>query len=159
MSQRELARAVGLSESMMSRIEAGIRNPPRTVDFCDRLRALPGLTDAEAAALLDAAGVRRSPDTAASRAAAVSFVPGDGLLVELRLHPHAADRTRGTEDLADLLGALTEDVALSLRDYRRRVELGRVDGATGSGVSGVRMAAEAPIGTARGATGEPTRLA
>jgi transcriptional regulator with XRE-family HTH domain len=53
LSQRRLAALLGVDESTVARIEVGARKPPRNLEFYEKLRTVPGITEAEVAALLN----------------------------------------------------------------------------------------------------------
>jgi transcriptional regulator with XRE-family HTH domain len=125
-SQRRLAQLLGVNESTISRIEGGSRRPPRSAEFYNRLRALPGLGNDEFEGLLRSSGVPYWPSGDRLRdesAWAVAVAARDGLVVEVRLH--AGGSVRSDEDREQLLEMLRTDVQLCLRDYRR--ELARAE--------------------------------
>src|SRR5437667_227400 len=59
LSQRRMAALLEVAESTVARIEAGTRKPPRQHSFYERLRAVPGLSEADVAALLSTGAAPR----------------------------------------------------------------------------------------------------
>lgn len=59
LSQLKMAAMLGVDDSTINRIEAGSRKPPRNVEFYDKLKTIPGLTESEILLLLSTEQVPR----------------------------------------------------------------------------------------------------
>lgn len=96
--QHRLAAQLGVSDSLLAKIEGGARNPPLNPEFYDRLSKVSGLTEADVDALMAVAPrVLRAPHR-------LSAHPGDGLVRHRQSLPGPTSQAANQDSEAGLSG-------------------------------------------------------
>ena len=125
-SQRKLARLLDVDESTIARIETGTRKPPRKVEFYERLRKVPGLTEAKIASLLETDDAPRwlvaQRDTVAKEDTAVrsAIASGSGVRVSIVLQANNSELALTDKELDTLKNLVKEDVEQVLANFFER---------------------------------------
>jgi len=123
LSQRKAARILGVDESTVAKLEAGTRKPPRDVIFYERLRDLPGVTEAEIAALLK---THNAPKWLVAERGREDIVPAPKFSVakvgniSAIINLEAPANIFPAEDLDDIREIVRRTVTLTLRNVLRQ---------------------------------------
>jgi transcriptional regulator with XRE-family HTH domain len=121
-SQIKLAALLGVDDSTINKLEVGSRRPPREPKFYERLREVPGLSEADIALLLQAAEyapawlseIKKDQGTELSVPELVEVI---GIKVNFTIEADSSDLSE--KDIKNLGGMIKNDVELLLEHYYR----------------------------------------